>query len=93
VVVQVQAIATAESTVAALERAVRAEVDKLQLSPLDRADAEDLITLLAVALESRFQGPMRTGVVQVNECCGWCCRRCRRRPSFPARSAKASALR
>jgi len=44
---QVQAIATAESTVAALERAVRAEVDKLQLSPLDRADAEDLITLLA----------------------------------------------
>lgn len=64
---KVQAITTAESTVAALESVVRTEVDKLQLSPLDRADANDLITLLGVALEARFQGPQADKVVQVNE--------------------------
>lgn len=67
VVAKVQAITTAESTVAALETVVRAEVDKLQLSPLDRADANDLITLLGVALESRFQGPQADKVVAVNQ--------------------------
>lgn len=67
VVAKVQAITTAESTVAALETVVRVEVDKLQLSPLDRADANDLITLLGVALESRFQGPQADKIVQVNE--------------------------
>lgn len=56
VVARLQAIATAESTLAALEAEVNVEIDRLDLAPLDKADAKDLVRLFAVALESRL-GP------------------------------------
>jgi outer membrane PBP1 activator LpoA protein len=52
-VARVQGILTAESTVGALTDEVRKEIDKLDLSPIQRADAHDLLTLLSVSLESR----------------------------------------
>jgi predicted small secreted protein len=54
VVARLQTVITAESTLSALTAEVSAEVDKLGLAPLDRADAQDLLTLLSVALESRL---------------------------------------
>lgn len=69
IVVQVQAITTAASTLGALQAAVEVELDKLQLSPLDRADAEDLLKLLSLALEAKLgSGPLQSqGIVQLNE--------------------------
>lgn len=69
VVARLQSVLTAESTLAALTAEVSAEVDKLGLSPLDRADAQDLLTLLSVALESRL-GPdalKSEGLVKVSD--------------------------
>lgn len=57
VVAKVRGVADAAATVAGIEALVREEVAKLELSPVDRADANDLVSLLAVALESRLQGP------------------------------------
>ncbi len=70
VVGELQAVASAESTVAGLESLVRVQVDKLTLSPIDRADANDLITLLGAVLEARFgsqDAEVRDKLVQVNE--------------------------
>lgn len=69
IVVRLQSVTSAESTLAALRNEVSAELDKLNLSPLDRADADDLLTLLVVALESRL-GPdalQAEGLVRVND--------------------------
>lgn len=69
VVTRLQSVITAESTLAALETEVSAEIDKLNLSPLDRADAQDLLRLFATALEARL-GPdalNAQGLVRVNE--------------------------
>lgn len=69
IVVRLQAVTSAESTLGALRNEVSAELDKLNLSPLDRADADDLLTLLVVALESRL-GPdalQAEGLVRVND--------------------------
>jgi len=69
VVARLQTVLTAESTLSALTAEVSAEVDKLGLSPIDRADAQDLLTLFAVALESRL-GPdalQSAGLVRVSE--------------------------
>lgn len=67
VVGKIRGVTTAESTVAGLEAVVREELKTLTLSPLDRADAEDLVSLLGVVLEARFQGPDADKLVQVNE--------------------------
>jgi hypothetical protein len=69
IVARLHAVASAESTLAALKAEVSAELDKLSLSPLERADAEDLLTLLSVALESRL-GPdalQSAGLIKVQE--------------------------
>lgn len=69
IVARLHAVASAESTLAALKAEVGAELDKLNLTPLERADAEDLLTLLAVALESRL-GPdalQSAGLVRIKE--------------------------
>lgn len=68
VVARLQAIATAESTLAALEAEVNVEIDRLNLAPIDKADAKDLVRLFAVALESRL-GPdalQSEGLVKVS---------------------------
>jgi hypothetical protein len=56
IVARLQAVTRAESTLKALTAEVIVELDKLQLDPLDRADALDLLNLLAVALEAKL-GP------------------------------------
>lgn len=69
IVVRLQSVTSAESTLGALRVEVNAELDKLNLSPIDRADADDLLTLLTVALESRL-GPdalKSEGLVRVND--------------------------
>lgn len=69
IVVRLQSVTSAESTLAALRVEVSAELDKLNLAPIDRADADDLLTLLTVALESRL-GPdalQSEGLVRVND--------------------------
>lgn len=69
IVVRLQAITSAESTLAALKQEVSNEIDRLNLSPLDRADAQDLLELFAIALEARL-GPdalKSEGLVQVDE--------------------------
>ncbi len=68
VVARLRVVLTAESTLSALTAEVSSEVDKLGLSPLDREDAKDLLTLLSVALESRL-GPdalQAEGLVRVS---------------------------
>lgn len=69
IVARLHTVASAESTLAALRAEVSTEMDKLNLSPLERADAEDLLTLLSVALESRL-GPdalQSAGLVKIRE--------------------------
>lgn len=69
VVARLQNVLTAESTLAGLKTEVSAEIDKLGLAPLDRADAQDLLELFAVALEARL-GPEALnaeGLVRVSE--------------------------
>jgi len=61
VVARLHGILTAESTVGALAAEVQKEIDKLGLTPIQAADAKDLVTLLAVSLESRI------GSGQLNE--------------------------
>lgn len=66
---RLHAVASAESTLAALRAEVSSELDKINLTPLERADADDLLTLLAVALESRL-GPdalQSAGLVKIRE--------------------------
>lgn len=69
IALRLQSVTSAESTLGALRVEVNAELDKLNLSPIDRADADDLLTLLTVALESRL-GPdalKSEGLVRVND--------------------------
>ena len=69
IVARLQGVLTAESTLAALKGEVKAEIAKLNLSPVDLADANDLLDLFAVALEARL-GPdalNSQGVVKVSE--------------------------
>lgn len=51
---RLQTIVTATSTMEGLTKAAIVEVDKLSLSPLERADAVDLITILGAVLEARI---------------------------------------
>lgn len=69
IAVRLQAVTSAESTLAGLTAEVRAEIDKLPISALDKADANDLLTLLAVSLESRLGSDalQSAGLVKVNE--------------------------
>lgn len=69
VVAQLQALTNAESTLAGLTALVSTEIEKLNISPIDKADAQDLLTLLSRALEAQL-GPdalNSEGVVKVNE--------------------------
>jgi hypothetical protein len=69
VVARLQVVLTTDSTLAALTAEVSTEIDKLGLAPIDKADAQDLLQLLSVALESRL-GPdaLRSeGLVRVND--------------------------
>lgn len=54
VVEQVKAVAAAESTLEALRGVVVAEINRLSLSELDKADAITLLDLVAVALEAKL---------------------------------------
>ncbi len=54
VVTQVRGFVTEESTLAALRGLVVAEIDRLRLSDLDKADALALVDLVAVALEAKL---------------------------------------
>lgn len=67
VIAQAQAASDAATTLVGLESLLRAEVGKLELSPVDRADADDLISLLAVALESGYGDETLDGFVQVSQ--------------------------
>jgi hypothetical protein len=69
IVARLQSVTSAESTLAALKDEVVIEIDRLQLDPIDRADAVDLLNLLAVALEAKL-GPdalNSAGLVRVND--------------------------
>lgn len=69
VVARLQNVLTAESTLAGLKAEVSAEIDKLGLPAVDRADAQDLLELFAVALEARL-GPEALnaeGLVRISE--------------------------
>ncbi len=69
VVTRVLAVTNAESTLAALEDVVVAEIKRLKLSPLDEADALDLVALFSASLEARIGAdPLKAeGVIQVRE--------------------------
>ena len=54
VVEQVRAAATQDATVATLVSVAQAEIDKLDLSPIERADAQDLLLLMSALLEQRL---------------------------------------
>lgn len=69
IVVRLQGVLTAESTLGALKDEVKVEIAKLSLSPVDLADANDLLDLFAAALEARL-GPdaiNTQGLVKVSE--------------------------
>jgi hypothetical protein len=69
IVARLQAVTSAESTLGALKDEVIVELDRLHLDPIDRADAVDLLNLLAVALEAKL-GPdaiNSAGLVRVND--------------------------
>ena len=69
IVARLQAVVSAESTLAALEAEVGAEIDKLGLSPVDQADAHDLLALFGAALEGQL-GPDQIkgeGWIKVND--------------------------
>lgn len=51
---QVKAAATQGATVATLVSVAQAEIDKLDLSPIERADAQDLLLLMSALLEQRL---------------------------------------
>lgn len=54
VVEQVKAASTQEATAATLVAVAEAEIDKLDLSPIERADAKDLTLLMSALLEQRL---------------------------------------
>lgn len=69
IVVRLQNVLTADSTLGALKNEVSAEIEKLGLSDVDRMDAQDLLELFAAALEARL-GPdalKSEGLVKVSE--------------------------
>jgi hypothetical protein len=69
IVARLQSVVSAESTLAALETVVGEEITKLNLSPVDEADARDLLALFGAALEARL-GPQQLqgeGWVRVND--------------------------
>lgn len=51
---QVKAAATQDATVATLIAVAETEIDKLDLSPIERADAKDLTLLMSALLEQRL---------------------------------------
>lgn len=51
---QVKAVANQDATVATLVAVAQSEIDKLNLSPLERADAQDLLLLMSALLEQRL---------------------------------------
>lgn len=54
VVEQVRAAATQDATVATLVAVAQQEIDKLALSDIERADAQDLLLLMSALLEQRL---------------------------------------
>lgn len=69
VVGKLQQLTSAETTLGALKAVVVLEVERLNLEPVDKADALDLLDLFAAALEARLgQEPLQaTGLVKVND--------------------------
>lgn len=69
IVVRLQGIVSADSTLGALEAVVQEEITKLNLSPVDEADARDLVALFGAALEARLgeQKLSSEGWVRVND--------------------------
>lgn len=69
IVVRLQGVLTADSTLGALRDEVKVEIGKLNLSPVDLADANDLLDLFAAALEARLgQDALKSeGVVKVSQ--------------------------
>lgn len=69
IVAKLQQLTSAETTLGALKAVVVLEVERLNLEPLDKADAIDLLNLFAAALEARLgQDPLQaTGLVRVND--------------------------
>jgi len=51
---QVKAVADQDATVATLVAVAQQEIDKLNLSPLERADAQDLLLLMSALLEQKL---------------------------------------
>jgi hypothetical protein len=51
---QVKAVADQDATVATLVAVAQKEIDKLNLSPLERADAQDLLLLMSALLEQKL---------------------------------------
>lgn len=51
---QVRAAATQDATVATLVAVAQQEIDKLTLSDIERADAQDLLLLMSALLEQRL---------------------------------------
>jgi hypothetical protein len=68
VVAKLQELTSAETTLGALKAVVVLEVERLNLAPLDKADALDLLDLFAAALDARLgQDPLQEGgLVRVN---------------------------
>jgi hypothetical protein len=68
VVAKLQQLTSSETTLGALKGLVVLEVERLNLAPLDKADALDLLDLFAAALEVRLgQDPLQAnGLVRVN---------------------------
>jgi len=73
VIAKIQAVTSAETTLGALKAVVVAEVERLNLAPVDKADALDLLELFAVSLESRLgDDPLQArGLVRVNAFLGF----------------------
>lgn len=51
---QVKGVANQDATVATLVAVAQIEIDKLNLSPLERADAQDLLLLMSALLDQRL---------------------------------------
>lgn len=69
IIAKLQALSDTQSTLVTLKEAVIVEIKKLNLDPLDEADAMDLLNLFSAALEARLgkETLQADGLVKVNE--------------------------
>jgi hypothetical protein len=69
IVARVQSVVNSESTLSGLAEVASQEIDKLNLTPIEKADAHDLLNLIAVAVEAKL-GPKALdtpGLVKVRQ--------------------------